>query len=325
MDHGSLRRLVAGSVLEDLDPAELDAFRRHIAVCADCRSLERELAQVTAELSLAVPQRRPPASLLPGVMAAIAADSASRPGGVASDRDRAGSGAPDRPSLAVLHGGRSSDRRERSRDASRGPSAAVVAEVIPGSAPAGALAPDPSPEIARLRRETSTLRRFGAVALAAAAVLAVAVGALGSRVSTLDADLATARASADAAEARLAATSTMSAAMAVALDPAHEAASLHGEVAAPTASAMVVYRPGSSEAYLVSSDLPPTTAGHVYQVWVADGTGVHGLGTYAFDGQGPFVVPIGWDLRSASAAMVTLEPEGGAEGAPGPEVVFGEL
>jgi hypothetical protein len=37
------------------------------------------------------------------------------------------------------------------------------------------------------------------------------------------------------------------------------------------------------------------------------------------------VVPVGVDLAGSSAAMVTLEPTGGAVGEPGPQVVFGEL
>ena len=64
----------------------------------------------------------------------------------------------------------------------------------------------------------------------------------------------------------------------------------------------------------------------MYQLWAADADGVHPLGTYPYDGTGPFVAPFGVDLGSADAAMVTLEPIGGAQGdVPGPQVVFGEL
>ena len=45
----------------------------------------------------------------------------------------------------------------------------------------------------------------------------------------------------------------------------------------------------------------------------------------AYDGRGPFVAPFGVDLADGAAAMVTLEPMGGATGEPGPQVVFGEL
>jgi len=37
------------------------------------------------------------------------------------------------------------------------------------------------------------------------------------------------------------------------------------------------------------------------------------------------LIPIELDLSLAQAAMLTLEPEGGAQGTPGPDVVFGEL
>jgi hypothetical protein len=35
--------------------------------------------------------------------------------------------------------------------------------------------------------------------------------------------------------------------------------------------------------------------------------------------------PFGVDLASAKATMITLEPVGGAQGEPGPQVAFGEL
>jgi len=62
--------------------------------------------------------------------------------------------------------------------------------------------------------------------------------------------------------------------MAVALDPSHLTASLHAEPVAPTARAIVVYRPGSDEAYLMATDLPATPAGSVYQLWIADAGGI---------------------------------------------------
>jgi hypothetical protein len=75
----------------------------------------------------------------------------------------------------------------------------------------------------------------------------------------------------------------------------------------------------------MANDLPATPAGRVYQLWYADAAGVHPLGTFHHDGSGPFVAPFGVDLAGSVAAMVTLEPEGGAQGDPGPEVIFGEL
>jgi hypothetical protein len=86
-----------------------------------------------------------------------------------------------------------------------------------------------------------------------------------------------------------------------------------------------MFRPGTTESYLLANDLPATPAGQVYQLWFADTAGVHALGTFHHDGEGPFVAPFGVDLGSSAAAMVTLEPEGGAVGEPGPQVVFGEF
>lgn len=79
----------------------------------------------------------------------------------------------------------------------------------------------------------------------------------------------------------------------------------------PSQTAVLVYRPGSTDAYLMAMDLPATPDGQVYQLWVADGAGVHALGTFPFDGQGAFVAPFGVDLGTSAAAMLTLEPEGG--------------
>jgi Anti-sigma-K factor rskA, C-terminal len=114
-------------------------------------------------------------------------------------------------------------------------------------------------------------------------------------------------------------------AMAVAADPAHRDVPLQAEALAPAATAVVVYVPGTTSSYVLAADLPATPAGKVYELWVADAKGVHGLRTYAFDGQGAFVAPLGVDLAGAKATMITLEPAGGARGEPGPKVVFGAL
>ena len=42
-------------------------------------------------------------------------------------------------------------------------------------------------------------------------------------------------------------------------------------------------------------------------------------------GLAAFVAPFGVDLANSEAAMITLEPDGGAVGEPGPQVVFGTL
>jgi len=113
--------------------------------------------------------------------------------------------------------------------------------------------------------------------------------------------------------------------MAVALAPGHVTTPLGAMPAAPGALASVVYEPGSTQAYLVAQRMPPTPSGHVYQLWVADDTGVHPLGTFRYDGSGVLVADFGTDLAGKKAAMLTLEPEGGATSAPGPELLFGEL
>ena len=151
--------------------------------------------------------------------------------------------------------------------------------------------------------------------LGLAAVVAVAVIGLGARTVQLDEDVSLARA--QAAE--------QAAAMAVVVDPAHRTASLAAEPAAPDANAIVVYRPGTRDSYLMADHLPATPDGMVYQLWAADSGGVHPLGTFHFNGEGPFLASFGVDLGTSAAAMVTLEPVGGATGEPGPQIVFGEL
>jgi hypothetical protein len=149
----------------------------------------------------------------------------------------------------------------------------------------------------------------------AAAVLAIAVVGLGARTLRLSDELAAGR-------SRVA---QQAAAMAVITDPAHRTASLSAEPAAPVATAVVVYRPGTSDAYVMADHLPATPAGMVYQLWYADAAGVHPLETFRYDGDGPFLAPFGVDLGASAATMITLEPEGGATGEPGPQVVFGKL
>ncbi len=166
------------------------------------------------------------------------------------------------------------------------------------------------------RRRVRELTRRPTWALAGiAAVLAIATVGLTARTVQLtdDATIATGQMRSQAAV------------MSVILDPAHRTASLSAEPVAPTADAIVVYRPGTDEAFLMADHLPATPDGMVYQLWNADGGGVHPLGTFRYSGGGPFLAPFGVDLAGSAAAMVTLEPAGGSTGEPGPQVVFGEL
>jgi hypothetical protein len=202
----------------------------------------------------------------------------------------------------------------------RAPVVVDLAAVPPAGAPPAAVSPAAVPPIDLAER-----RRWRAVGLAGlgmAAVLAVAAVGLGSRVADLDGQVAAARVLLAEAQAEAAA---RNAALTLIATPDHVTAALHAEPVAPDATAMVVFQPGSEESYLMAAGLPATPEGQVYQLWYADERGVHALGTFHHDGEGPFVAPFGVDLASSAAAMVTLEPEGGAQGEPGPQVIFGEF
>ncbi len=198
----------------------------------------------------------------------------------------------------------------RAADRTATPDATVAAAPEPRSRP-GAFAP-------RIVR----LHPFAAVATALAACLLVTTVTLGAYARGLGERLAAAESSATTSGREAAA---QAAAVSLALDPRHASAQLHAEPLAPSAAATVLYRPGSADAYLVVADLPAAPAGRVYQLWVAAAGGAHPLATFTSDGSHPVVVPFGVDLAGRTAAMVTLEVPGGATGAPGPQVVFGEL
>jgi Anti-sigma-K factor rskA/Putative zinc-finger len=173
----------------------------------------------------------------------------------------------------------------------------------------------PLPEVARPLEPARRWRLGTFGALATAAVLAVVAIGLGAQAVRLGEEVIEARSELD----------ERAAALAVMVDPAHRTASLTAEPIARVANAVVIFRPGSTEAFVMADQLPPTPAGKVYQLWYADESGVHPLGTFHHDGDGPFLARFGVDLASSAAAMITLEPEGGAVGEPGPQVVFGEL
>ena len=159
-------------------------------------------------------------------------------------------------------------------------------------------------------------------ALGLAAALVVAVVGLGGRAVQLESDLAAAGARVAVLEAALASDQD---AVAVAAHPDRVSVALHGDALAPDAEAAVVFLPGTNQSFLVARNLPATPAGHGYQLWYADQAGVHPLQVLAWSGEGTLVAPIGVDLATSAAVMLTLEPDGGAQGEPGPQVVFGEL
>jgi hypothetical protein len=75
----------------------------------------------------------------------------------------------------------------------------------------------------------------------------------------------------------------------------------------------------------MATGMPATPVGSVYELWAADATGVHPGPTFTCTGSGPCLASLGMDLAGKTAAMVTLEPAGGAVSQPGPQVVFGQL
>lgn len=318
MDHRAVRGLAAGAALDDLDPAERATLDAHLDACEPCRVEARALFDVSGILALAAPVRQPPASLRGDVLAAIAA-SERRPAAIPA---LAHAGTPATiSSAAAVSLPVSALPSPSAGDASAARRAEADAAVV---------------DIEALRRERAGWRRLSFAGLAAAAVLAVAVVGLGAANGSLRSDLAatqrerdavTAQAAAaaaerDAAAARLAATDG---AMSVVLAPDHATAALTPDDIAAGAHVYVVYRPGTTEAWLMAGDLPATPHDRVYQLWWADERGAHALATFSCDGSSPCVAPFGVDLGAATATMITLEPEGGATGTPGPQVAFGEL
>lgn len=180
----------------------------------------------------------------------------------------------------------------------------------------------PSGRLRLLRAGWTRHRLVDLGALGLTAALAVVAIGVADRSAQLAGQLAESRGATGMARSELAA---QTAAMTLAADPAHRDIVLRPEALAPTATAVVMYVPGTTSSYVMAAGLPATPAGKVYELWVADAGGVHGLGTYAFDGRGAFVARLGVDLSGAAATMITLEPAGGATGAPGPQVVFGVL
>lgn len=216
-------------------------------------------------------------------------------------------------------------RRALAGDAGGGPGPLAFAVAAPAGVAAGPMPTAAVGTRAATRRPIASLPRprLSVVAsLAAAAAFAVVAVGLGARSFQLGDELGAARARAAVLESALA---SQADAVTVTMDPAHVTVALHAEPVAPAAEAAVVFLPGTDTSWLVARNLPATPAGHGYQLWYADGSGVHPLQTVSWDGTGMFVVPIGVDLARSAAVMITLEASGGATGEPGPQVVFGEL
>jgi anti-sigma-K factor RskA len=161
---------------------------------------------------------------------------------------------------------------------------------------------------------------YGWLPLAAAAVLAVGLGAytwnLQGRVSGLEARLRNAEARADAAgretiEARAVADRAQSA-MAVLAAPDLARIDLAGQAVAPAATGRALWS-RSRGMFFTSSNLPPAPAGRVYQVWVVTAQSRVSAGVIDLDETGHatayFNTPP--DIPAPVAVAVTLEPSPG--------------
>jgi len=164
--------------------------------------------------------------------------------------------------------------------------------------------------------------RLGWAPAALSFVLAAALFVVGAGWLTARAELEQTRGLLVAATAER---GTQTAAIQLVADPAHASAWLDPSGPGFERSVLMVYLPGSRQTYLVAFGLPLTPEGRVYQFWHADEAGVHPGLTFAVNDAEVLLIPIELDLSLAQAAMLTLEPEGGAQGTPGPDVVFGEL
>ena len=78
LTHDEAMDLAPSFVLDALEPDEMDAIREHLATCIESHAEFAELAGVLPALAASVPLVEPPASLKARVMAAAAADLATR-------------------------------------------------------------------------------------------------------------------------------------------------------------------------------------------------------------------------------------------------------
>ena len=87
----------------------------------------------------------------------------------------------------------------------------------------------------------------------------------------------------------------------------------------------VVYRPGTTEAWMMAGDLPAAPAGTRLPALVGRRRRRPRPDDVHLRRRSACLAPFGVDLAPATATMITLEPAGGAQGEPGPQVAFGEL
>jgi hypothetical protein len=159
-------------------------------------------------------------------------------------------------------------------------------------------------------------------AIGLAAVFAFAAVGLGAQTAGLQDELDESQAQVAQLRSEMA---LQGGAMAAAMNPSHVTVALESEPLAEGAAAVALFVPGTDSSWIVAENLPATPSGHGYQLWYADAAGVHPLQTVPYDGNGAFVAPLEVDLATSKAVMITLEETGGAQGEPGPQVIFGEL
>jgi len=246
---------VGSYVINALDPTELEEFEAHLDVCPTCSREVLEFCETAAEFSLLAPQSAPPPLLRDSILTAIAQVRPLPP-----------------PELETAPQDVVPPRR---------PTAVEEPEVQPAAEPVDELA------VRRLSRRS----RFLSLAVAAALVVALALGGWGFT------------------QARGRQAQIAEAALETQLYTAPDV-----KIVATTASngAQVSFVASKSlnKALFVAKDLPPTEAGKRYQLWTLKGS--QPLADALLDGGTRhqwFTGPV----AESDALAVTIEPAAGSE------------
>ncbi|MCX2966399.1 anti-sigma factor [Gordonia aquimaris] len=163
-------------------------------------------------------------------------------------------------------------------------------------------APAPAGELHAERPGASVTplhRRRRLMYAAAAAVVAVAVGAVGWVIG-------------------VATTDTTSPPTAEQVFAAKDVRTSSGDVASGRAT--VTYSPTADAGVLVMNDVPPPAPGTVYQMWLVGPTGETSAGTMTDEDVAPSTTAVIKDLGDATALAFTVEPPGGSTQPSGPFV-----
>lgn len=141
-----------------------------------------------------------------------------------------------------------------------------------------------------LRRPAQQPRRWSRVAMAAAAVAVVGLGALGVGMALRP---TTAPSTADQVFA------------------APDVRTVSGEIPGG-GTATVVFSRERDSGVLVMNNVPAPQPGTVYQMWLVDAQGPHSAGTMGPDSVAPSTTAVIPDLGSSRALAFTVEPPGGS-------------